>query len=158
MVVDASVAVKWHLSDEEDAEAAVELLTRFGEGDIELVAPDQIRYEVPNAIAVATIGQAPRLSQEQGREAIGEFVGLGLPTIADNELVTAAYPLVHQYGIAFYDALYLALALRLSIPLITADRRLYNRLRQLPGVIWIGDYLQDHESGQDHEGGATSRV
>jgi predicted nucleic acid-binding protein len=143
MVVDASVAVKWHLSDEEDAEAAALLLTRFSEQAVDLVAPDQIRYEVPNAIAVATIGQNPRLTPEQGREALEEFLGLGLPTVADNELISEAYPLVHQYGIAFYDALYLALAERLAIPLITADRRLYNRVRQLPSVIWIGDYHEE---------------
>lgn len=140
MVVDASVAVKWHLTDEDDVDAAALLLTRFGERDVDLVAPDQIRYEVPNAIAVATVGRSPRITAEQGTEAIDEFLRLSLPTVADNELIAEAYALVHQYGCAFYDALYLALAERLAISFITADRRLYERVRHLPYVIWIGDY------------------
>ncbi len=145
MVVDASVAVKWHLTDEEDADAAALLLTRFSDRQVDLVAPDQIRYEVPNAIAVATIGREPRLTPEQGREAIEEFLALALPTVVDDELIAKAFPLVHQYGIAFYDALYVALAQRLGIPFITADRRLYDYIRQLPAVIWIGDYAQNQE-------------
>lgn len=140
LVVDASVAAKWHLTDEQDADTAKLLLARFGAGEVDLVAPDQIRYEVCNAIAVATIGPTPRMTAEQGKEAVEEFLGLGLPTVADNELIAEAYPLVHQYGCAFYDALYVALAERLEIPFVTADRRLYERVRHLPYVIWIGDY------------------
>ncbi len=56
------------------------------------------------------------------------------------DLIPAAYALVHQHGIAFYDALYLALALQLDVPFITADRRLYQRIAQLPLVVWLGDY------------------
>lgn len=140
MVVDASVATKWHLTDEEHTDKARLLLTRFGQGKTELVAPDYIRYEVPNAITVATQGRQPRISQQQGKEAIEEFLALGLTTFDGNELLLAAYPLVHQYGCALYDALYLALAQSLTLPFITADRRLYQRLRQLPSILWIGDY------------------
>jgi len=143
MVVDASVAVKWHLTDEEDADAAA-LLAHFAQGMVTLVAPDQIRYEVPNAIAVATLGRSPRLTREQGREAIEEFLALGLPTVADDRLITDAYPLVQRHGCAFYDALYVALAQRLAIAFITADRRLYARILQLPSVTWMGDYAQAH--------------
>ena len=59
LVVDASVAVKWHLGDEEHADQAVQLLQRFAQGDVELLAPTQIRYEVPSAITAATLGTTP---------------------------------------------------------------------------------------------------
>ncbi|MBI2849402.1 MAG: type II toxin-antitoxin system VapC family toxin [Chloroflexi bacterium] len=140
VVVDASVAAKWHLADEEHAEKAILLLTRFAQGKTDLLAPDYIRYEVPSAIAVATQGRKPRISQEQGGEAIEEFLGLGIKTMDSEELIRAAYPLVRQYGCALYDALYLALAQRLALPLITADVKLYRRIRHLPDVLWIGDY------------------
>jgi len=52
----------------------------------------------------------------------------------------AAYPLVHQYDCALYDALYLALAQQLALPFVTADRRLYERIRHLSYAVWIGDY------------------
>jgi predicted nucleic acid-binding protein len=36
--------------------------------------------------------------------------------------------LVHQHGIALYDALYLALSQGLNIPLLNADSRLHQRV------------------------------
>ena len=115
LVVDASVAIKWHLVDEEHAEAAAALLRQFMQGVVELVAPAHIRYEVPSAIIVATGGRDPRLTIEQGREAIEEFLTLGLSTIDTNELILSSFPFVHQYTIAFYDALYLALSRELGV-------------------------------------------
>ena len=99
-----------------------------------------IRYEVASAITVATFGANPRITQDQAREAIEEFLALGLPTMDTDHLIVAAYALVHQYGIALYDGLYLALAQRLQRPLITADNRFYQRVRSLPSATWIGDY------------------
>src|SRR3954447_9631197 len=101
MVVDASVAVKWHLTDETDADAALLLLRRFGDGELDLIAPDQIRYEVANALAVATRGRSPRLTREHAGEAITEFLGLHLPTVADDEFIREAYLFVHTYDCAF---------------------------------------------------------
>jgi predicted nucleic acid-binding protein len=140
VVVDASVAVKWHLNDEEHAQEAARLLTRFSQGELVLVAPDHIRYEVPSAITVATRGSQPHLTVQQGQEAIAEFLALGLTTIGTDDLILAAYPLVHQYVIALYDALYLALALRLQCSFVTADRKLYQRIKQLPAAVWITDH------------------
>ncbi|GAC1448490.1 MAG: type II toxin-antitoxin system VapC family toxin [Ktedonobacterales bacterium] len=139
-MVDASVAVKWHLQDEEHVDQALALLDQFAAGAVELVAPDQIRYEVPSAVAVATRRATPRLTMEQGREAIDEFLALGLTTLRDDDLIVRAYALVHQYAIAFYDALYLACAQHIGCPLIVADNRFYQRIRTLPHIIWIGDY------------------
>lgn len=140
LVVDASVAVKWHLQDEEHVDQALALLDRFAAGAVELVVPDQIRYEVPSAITVATRRTTPRLTMEQGRDAIDEFLALGLTTLRDDDLIVRAYPLTHQYAIAFYDALYLACAQYVGCPLIVADDRFYQRIRTLPDIIWIGDY------------------
>jgi predicted nucleic acid-binding protein len=47
LVVDASVVAKWYLRDETDVEQADLLLTRFTTGELVLVAPEQIRYEIP---------------------------------------------------------------------------------------------------------------
>ncbi len=140
LVVDASVAVKWELTDEQDVEQARLLLSRFAQGEVDLVAPQQILYEVPSAITVSTLGREPRLTQQDGQEAINDFLSIQLPTISDDQLIIQAYRLVHQFTIAFYDALYLALAHRLNYKFITADSRLYRRISQLPDVVWLGDY------------------
>ena len=142
LVVDASVVAKWYLRDETDVEQADLLLTRFTTGELVLVAPEQIRYEIPSTISVATMGQRPRMSRVDGRVAIEAFLTLGIHTVGSDSLILSAFPLVHQHAIAFYDALYLALAKMLQIPFITADNRLYQRIAGLPGVIWISDYQE----------------
>jgi len=140
LVVDASVAVKWYLTDEPDTAPAFALLQAFEAVAVLLAAPTQILYEVPSAIALATRRAQPRLSEADAQRAITAFTDLGIQTFTDAALLRATYPLCQQLAIAFYDAAYLALAQRLGIPFITADDKLYRRTRQLPGVLWIGDY------------------
>lgn len=146
IVVDASVAAKWHLPDEEHTDRARMLLRRFAQGRTELVAPNYIRYEVPNAITVTTQGRAPRISSAQGGQAIAEFLALGLTFQDEDGLITDAYDLAHRHGCALYDAFYVALAEQLSVPFLTADRRLYDRLQHLPDVTWLGDYAAPDEN------------
>lgn len=143
MVVDGSVATKWHLTDEPDADLALAVLDRFAAGQFRLVAPNHIRSEAPSAITVATRRCPPRLSRDQGAAAIAEFLALGMEMFDDDELVVADYGVAHQYGRAFYDGLYLALAQRLCAPLILADARFFALIRHLPHVIWPGDYNPD---------------
>lgn len=139
-MVDASVATKWHLTDEEHTDRARLLLPRFADGQTDLWAPNYIRYEVPSAIAAATRGRSPRITIEQGMEAIRDFLSIPLKTVDTAELISDAYLLIHRHDCAFYDALYLALAQSLNVSLLTADRRFYRSVRPLAGLVWIGDY------------------
>jgi predicted nucleic acid-binding protein len=146
LVVDASVAAKWHLKDEEEADKALLLLQRFTQGKVELFAPDYIRYEVAAAITFASSGRRPRIQPELAREAIAAFLALGLNTLNSNQLILESFPLVHQYNCALYDGFYLALKNRLNLPFITADRKLYLRIQHLPAIIWLGDYSPAQEN------------
>jgi len=138
-VVDASVAAKWYLRDEPFTREALAVYKQFIDGEVALLAPEQIHYEVPNAITVATWTSPPRLTYEEGRTAIDEFLSLGLTTFTDSELIAAAYPLTWRYRCAYYDAIYVALAERTGYPLVTADARLYRRIMALPLALWLGD-------------------
>jgi predicted nucleic acid-binding protein len=140
LIVDASVATTWHLTGEEYTSKARLILTRYSEGKIPLLIPSHLRYEVPSAITAATLGQSPRLSRREGQEAINEFLSLSFQTVAAETLVLSSYSLVHEHHISLSAALYLALSQTLAVPLVTADRRFYERVRQLPHVVWIGDY------------------
>ena len=138
-VVDASVAVKWHLDDEGQAEQALALLAEYREGRVDLTAPDQIRYEVANAIRVAT--RTRRLGFREGRTAIGLFLSWGIPTASADDLILAAYDLAEQLSCSLYDVLYVALAQAANCPLIYADRALRRLLEgRFPLALWIGDY------------------
>jgi predicted nucleic acid-binding protein len=138
LVLDASIAVAWHLKDEDHSDLARQLLTALTGGELQFVAPEHIRYEVPNAITVAA--NRSRLSQAEARLALAEFIDLEIPTVTDDALLVAAQSLAFHYGCAFYDGLYLALAERLNLRVITADRKLYNLVATHPLVLWITDY------------------
>ena len=145
LVVDASVATKWHLTDEPDADAAVALLRRYTEGELRFVAPQHIRSEVPSAITVATRmvprgQQQPRITPAQATLYINDFLALDLPTVDDDDLVRAAADAAQRYGCAFYDGLYLALAERLGVRFILADDRFHRLIQHLPRVVWLSDY------------------
>jgi predicted nucleic acid-binding protein len=139
-VLDASVAVKWHLSDEDDASRALALLGDYISRELRLIGPDHIRYEVASAIRVATLQRPPRLTVEQGERAIREFLSFAVPTVRDDALTLDAYAVANANQTAFYDGLYLALAERLDLSFITADGKLYQCIRQLPRVILLGDW------------------
>jgi len=140
-VLDASVAVKWYLvAGEDQLEEAAQVLAAYSGGRLDLVAPDAIFSEVVSAITVATLGRQPRITRQLGRLAIVRFLDLELRTLPGKDFLPAAFDLVHQYGCALYDAIYLALAQRLGIAFITADGKLYQRIGHLPEVVWLGDY------------------
>ncbi|MSQ27871.1 MAG: PIN domain-containing protein [Dehalococcoidia bacterium] len=139
-VVDASVAAKWHLRYEDNADKALQLLRNFTFGSTILFAPHLIRYEVPAAIANAARGPSPRLQPAVARRAIEAFLAMGVRTLDDDDLLLDAQTLVHRHGCAFYDALYLALAERLSLPVLTADERFLRSVRGHQLVTWLGDY------------------
>jgi predicted nucleic acid-binding protein len=140
LVVDASVATKWYLTDEDDVLIARRLLSRVAAGELILHAPDVIWLEVGSAITSATLGRDPRLSVEVGERRIARSLSVRMEVFRSRDLLLPAYHLVHEHGCVLYDALYLALALHLGIPLITADRRLYRRIERWPNLIWLGDY------------------
>ena len=140
-MLDASVAVAWHFRDEQFSQLARQILRSVIAGDIRLIAPQHLWYEVPNAITVAAQRRS-RMSEAEARLALAEFLALDIPAIADESLVLAAQDVAFQRGCAFYDALYVALAERLNLPLLTADRRLFELLAPHPLVLWIADYRE----------------
>jgi len=74
--VDASVASKWHLRDEQYVEPSMTLLKEFREGRAYLTAPDYILHEVANAILKASrrSSREHRMSFEVGRRAVEVFL------------------------------------------------------------------------------------
>ena len=140
LVPDASVAVKWHLADEADTDRAIQVLAAYRDGNLALIAPDHFRYEVPAALRAATRRQPPRLTRVQSEQAVAEFLEFAIPTLTDDALVTAAYTASFSYDCGFYDALYIALAQRLGVPVLTADAKLYRRVGHLPEVLWLADW------------------
>lgn len=63
-----------------------------------------------------------------------------IPT-ATMALAVEALGLASKHSISAYDAAYVALAIRMNVPLITADQRLANRFTAgNPTVTWLGNW------------------
>ena len=136
-VVDASVALKWFLSDEP---YATEALTLARTGEI-LIAPDLLIVETCNGAWIASV---------RGRIAPAELQNIAtvLPRVFA-ELLGAPGLAPRATGIAaelrhpVYDCFYLALAEMRQLPLVTADARFLARLagsRWAANAVHLSDY------------------
>lgn len=141
-VLDASVATKWLLRDEQVVAAADQVLNGFRDGRIDLVAPNQIRYEVVSAIRSAT--RRERLTLGQGRTAVALFLSFGIPTVDDDDLLVAGFEQALRFGCSLYDGVYVALAESIGRPLLFADLRLRHAFGDaFPLGPWIEDYVAE---------------
>jgi len=138
VVVDASVALKWALDDEEYVAQAVALRDDWiYRGKHRPVAPSLFYYEVINGLRTAVLRE--RITQEIGAELLKNLLAVGV-RLVDPE-AGRIYQLSCDLRIAAYDAAYLALAEALDCPLWTGDRPFYEAVHDgAPRVRWIGDY------------------
>ncbi len=115
-VVDASVVAKWFLP-EADTESAVLLRARHVSGDLRLVAPDLLVYEVANALRYH-----PQVGSDQLAEHMEDLFAFELGLEPTSEIsMTAAVRAAFRLGLSIYDASYISLAERLDAALYTAD-------------------------------------
>jgi predicted nucleic acid-binding protein len=117
-VVDASVAVT-ALIRGEHADWAEQQLSAAGTGR-SLWAPHLIDAEVGQALRRRVA--ARKLRDDNALAALSRLVGLPLRRIAHVDLLGRTWELRHN--LSFYDGLYVALAERLQMPLLTLDGRL----------------------------------
>lgn len=136
-VLDASVAGKWHLLDEEHTGLATTVLADYRRGLIDFVAPAHMPYEVASAIRKAQVQR--RLEADRAADLIRLVQRWGIP-LAEPDFA-AAYQWSMSISCSFYDGLYLAMAEAEGVPILTADRRLVRAMgTRFPHYVWIGDY------------------
>ena len=122
LVVDASVATKW-LIDEEGSEAALRLRT----AEYDLVCPDLLFLEVGNVVWRKV--RASEIEESDGRAMVAAILEAPFHVEPAAALLPAAWEIAVQHDRSVYDGVYLALAVALDAPLVTADRRLSRALR-----------------------------
>ncbi len=127
IVVDANVILKWFVPEAGSREAIA-----LQSGPHNLAAPSLIRMEVAGAICRATRGKTPRLSKTEAEQLCSRwFTLLGqkvLELVPDDGLMKEACGLSVSLGHPLPDCLYLELAQRWNIPLVTADRVFHDRI------------------------------
>ena len=138
MVVDASIVLKWYLTDEEWGQEAVWFLEQHVAGNMVLFAPTILTYEVLNALLVAE--RIGRIAEETTERAFEGFVELEIefsdPFVDYSDILSLA----RSFHRTVYDASYISLAKKKNIDFVTGDKRLYNAVKEkLKWVKWIGD-------------------
>jgi predicted nucleic acid-binding protein len=134
-VVDASVVVKWYLP-EPNSEQATSLIS----ADRLLWAPDLVFAEVGNVYWKRV--RRGELDPKLGQALTSALLASPLRIEQSAFLLEVAWDIATRHGRTIYDSLYLALAERLDVPLITADLRFHNALRDTAlseRLRWIGD-------------------
>lgn len=126
VVVDASVAAKW-LVPENDSDKAEKLLLRWQRKTIELTAPRMILAEIANTLAKKVMRGFLPAGRAVGLYA--DFNQFKLPLAPIEDLVAPALELALEFRCSVYDGLYIALAVETGWDFVTADERLYNLLR-----------------------------
>jgi predicted nucleic acid-binding protein len=138
VVVDASVAAKWFLPENEEAlvDQAAALLDQYDKREIQFVVPDLFYVEIASAIWKAV--RVGRVSRAFGDQALALLTQREFATVPSLKLLDGAFQIAADYGRTVYDSLYVALAMQTKSQLITADERLANALASRFPVKWLG--------------------
>ena len=135
-VIDASVAVKWVVGEEN-----AELAGRLAREAEELHAPAHWLAEAANTLWAKYFVR---------RQITQEEMQAGLMTLADAPVISTrlagllqpAVTIAVNLGVTVYDFLYLALAAELDLPFVTADHRLVSKTHgtdHAGRTIFVGD-------------------
>lgn len=137
MILDASVILKWFMQ-EDDSEKAGVLKEAHIAGKFNIAVPDIAIYEVANALRYE-----PEFFPEEVNRSLEELYELNLDIIAPLPDVTnLAIRIAYEKDITFYDAFYIALAKQLGFQYVTADKKLYEKVKSFPFV----NILRESES------------
>jgi predicted nucleic acid-binding protein len=121
--VDSSVGAKWVLT-EPDTPLAVRMADDVRASGGRVINLDLARIEIANSIR--SWYHRGLLSLAEAEAAFIELTGITADVREASPLLASAFDLAIRYGLAVYDALFVALTVDLGVPGVTADVPLYN--------------------------------
>jgi predicted nucleic acid-binding protein len=129
-LLDSSVVLKWFRRDEVWRDVALQLRQAYIEGRMVIYVPDLLTYEIANVLRYK-----PDLSQGQVQAALNSLYDMQIRIVkGSREVVKEAIHLAYFYDVTVYDAAFLAIAENLSVPFITADDKLSQKLAKASNV------------------------
>ena len=121
LVLDASLALQWFLVDEADRKYSLSVLSSLSEK--QAVVPVLWFYEVGNGLLMAYRRKRIALEQIDGFLTRLKNLPIEAASLAPAEVLDLPV-LAQTHSLTNYDAAYIALALRLRLPLATSDAAL----------------------------------
>jgi predicted nucleic acid-binding protein len=150
IVVDASVAVKWVVSETLSDQATALLATALAQP---LFVPPHFYGEVANALHRRTMRTTPTaLTPIEARAALNQFLSLsGIDVITPRDLYRRGFTLAQTLRVgAVYDSLYVAAAELIGGEFWTADQNFVDVVAsQAPWVRWLGTYPLPNPEASD---------
>lgn len=136
-VVDTSVVFKWSRQprDEDHVPQAVSILERHLHGDLEIHVPDLLFYELGNILRLKE-----SFVSKDALTILRETFALALQIHPIDPLLSEeAFQFARGHDITFYDASFVALSHLLQASFVTADRKLFQKVKSLPATIFLGN-------------------
>lgn len=132
VVIDSSVLGAWIMEDEPAHDAAVRLMARVGDGELEPVLAGHVQFELRHALVrAARRGRIGWDDLPYWFDALDALEATIVPLASKDAPVLA---LAKQHQLTWSDAHWVEVAVRLDLPLLTADRRL---VRSVPDDVAI---------------------
>jgi predicted nucleic acid-binding protein len=122
LVIDCSIAAKWVLHEAGHIQA-LDLLQEERAGKVALTAPDLLLVEFASLIAKRT--RRKQISPDTAQDSFRLMQQAAPMLFATQPLLEAALKLAVDHQLSLWDSVYVALAIALDCPFITADERLF---------------------------------
>mgnify|MGYP001558787121 FL=1 len=145
LVTDTSVILKWY-KEEIYSEIAVKIKDKFVEGIHEIVVPDLILYELANAMRYDK-GFGDDLIKQSIRQLVDLEIDITIPA---EGLISESVDYARKYDISIYDAVYVALANQLDAMFVTADKKLFDKIKGLGFAKFITDMESDTDTRKEN--------
>ena len=136
-VIDASVCIKWFsIENEDDVNIASLLRVQHMNRNIFLMAPDILVYEVINALAYN-----PLFNADKANMAILSLYEMDIKFVEPYAGILSESSKLHfSKNITIYDSIYIALAKYINAQYITADEKLFEKVKDLGSIILLKNY------------------
>ena len=136
--VDACIAIKWANPSEQFGDIAKRMLQDYKQGELSFAMPEFFYYEIASGISKSVARGS--ITREEGEEALNDILDMEIEIHSFPDVKTV-YSFSQIYKRSIYDCFYLFLAQKLKIELWTADKKLYDSVKnKLQFVKWIEDY------------------
>lgn len=135
IVIDASIAVKWIMKDEEDSDKAQAIYQKHILKTVPILVPQLFFIEVTNSLITKSSSRLPTIEKS-----LRFLYGLQLSVYnSDQADMTATAQEARKYKTTVYDMLYTVVARKHNLTLVTADEK-FVRKTQFPFVKLLSEY------------------